>query len=169
MTDNSSIEKAVQEADPRDGFRIVVDKVGSWTAVHLAYFQDGEMADVPSWTTEGSRAIKLIETDDMTPQQHGEIARVRLFGEAICRFLNSGGSWEHMQSLLTMCHVTTSAAVMGDSDFKLMDSYINTDGENEHVFADEARNLALIWVERRFMETQRLDKFLREEADDDGT
>ena len=151
-----SIDQAVEEANACDGFRVVEVARGNLHRLYLAFYSDGEMVDIPGWHTDQTRAISLWMASDPTPEQLGKAVRIKLFAEAMCRFLNSGGSWGDMSNLLDLCHVNTEGAMIstfGRFGYKLLDSCINSEGLTEHIFLAHGERRAIRWVEDSFIET----------------
>jgi hypothetical protein len=167
MTD--MLKHTVDESNACDGFRVVETIRGNRYWMHLAYYQDGEMQDVPTWDTDLTRGILLWKENDPTPRQLGEAKRIKMFVEAMCRFLNSGGVWVEMELFLDMCRTKTAETAVSFQrlGFHLLDTYISSEGRNEHVFASSDDRNVIRWVEDGFIDLLPAHAYLEEESQED--
>lgn len=149
------IDRAIDDANACDGFRVLEVARGGFHRIYIAFYSNGDIADIPQWHTDATPAIPLWISHNPSPEEIGEGVRIKLFAEAICRFLNSGGDWNDMSKLLDICKIGTNEAMIskfGDFGYRLLDSCINEEGRNEHIFLAHGERRAIRWVEDSFIE-----------------
>jgi hypothetical protein len=149
------LERAVNEANACDGFRVMELIRGNLYYLYMGYYVDGELTYMPGSTTDGTTAVPLVKFTDPNHEEIGRAKRIKLFAEAMCRFLNSGGDWHLMRHFVDRCRHDTAETrtAFADYGFRLLDSCINADGQNEHVFAAHGERRVIRWVEDSFIET----------------
>lgn len=157
----------VEEFNACDGFRVIELARGNDYRLYLGLYQDGEMVEVPQFLTDGTTAIPLAAYKNPTPEQIGEVKRTKLFAEAICRYLNSGGTWDNMKSLVALCRVRTAGTnlSLAQCGYRLLDTCINQEGSGEHVFAAPGERQLIRWVEDSFIDTIPDHEFKREQEE----
>lgn len=156
-------EDPISGMDPRDGFRILAHElVEREISLHVGLFSGGEI-DRGFGGEEGS--IQVTSWDHPTPDRRGDCTRLRLLLEAVCRFFNTGGTWEQFDR---------SIGVLRDAipDGRFLHGYyyadgaVNTEGNYEHVFIDDSPSgLVVRWVEDMFVDPMTHEQFLSEPVD----
>lgn len=114
--------------------------------------------------------VELLEIENPTPAQLGSVDRLEHLLKAVCRYLNTGGSWQEMAPALKVMNRAVPSGLVFPGFF-LLESYVNTAGDFEHVYAQEGEKRAgddqdcVLWVEGDlgFIEPKSLEEIKREQ------
>lgn len=163
MPTKNELDKFIADTDPRDGFGISESTLGTYVSLNLIFRQGGNCQPLP-W--DPSRAFVEIQrwNKPLSDADYGEKRRIILLLEAMCRFLNTGGSFRHIDFLVAQLRETTAGGSreFGFPDYHLIDSSLNDDGDFEHVFASDTSPYAVRWVEGEFLDVVPLADMKRE-------
>lgn len=153
-----SAEEIADEMDPHDGFGVQQADAGEGHSVTVLFRAGGVPVMRPWEADDADAGVSVWSATGNDPETLGEEARARVFVEAACRFLNTGGSMSEMYDLLDRTGSffrdndagTVAAGIAG---YHLVDTALNTDGTYEHVFApDDRQGRYLRWVEGQFVD-----------------
>jgi len=138
---------------PDDGFRVIRhDMDGLEISLHVGLYVGGELQNVFDSAPEDA----TVEIWSRSPPQHddyGARQRVRLVAEAICRFLNAGGTWDELLEVQNRMQLVAQGPISIDG-WRYMDGYVDTEGNFTHVFlADDNSGRVVRWVEGEFIDT----------------
>lgn len=155
----------------KDGYHVT--RIDSPTSVSLfcACYGGGEPIVVgKSGTTE------IWHYDNPTHKQRGEMIRAELLGDALARFLNTGGSWEDAALLMANMRDVAPGG-LAFPGYHLLDSYRTTEGTFQHVFVKDGTEEAVLWEEPNhnehgglyggFIERKTLEQ-IRKDQEEDG-
>jgi hypothetical protein len=147
MITKKEIEQAIFTADASDGFRVQRVTLGDEYSLHLGFYVGGRPVDL------GGKATRQIWCrDNPSDKDLGDMFRVQLFAEALCRFFNTGGDWKMFEWLIGEMRQMSQAGTPDILGFHLIDSAFNTDGVAEHMFARDDSQHVIRWVEGRFFD-----------------
>jgi hypothetical protein len=154
------------ELQPTDGYSVFEAGLGDQEAgIYLGMRMHGEIKEFLTLGDESS--VEVWNRLKPKVEDLGDRRRALLLAEAVCRYFNTGGDWDELNSLLP----TMGAVIKGGLVFpgwRFMDSYIDTDGNFTHVFVEEKGNKVVRWVEGQFVDTGLTLEDLQVEVEADG-
>lgn len=157
--------------DANDGYaaRTVALPADSPTdvSVFVHAYAGGDMLPSFDGGEDGSATVEVWSTPEVGDKAVGAASRVETVMEAVCRYFNTGGSWDELAGVLT----EAKSVIVGGLSFPgyyLHETAQNTDNVYEHVFVkDDGSGEAVLWVEDQFIDRTTLRRIEegREEAD----
>ncbi len=152
--------------DPRDGYRVTECNQGELEiSLHVGLYGDGDLQDAfdgdPQNATQEIWQCKLPEATD-----HGTRARVRLAMEAICRYFNSGGTWEELEDVQRLARPVVRGLHL--DGWHYFDGYIDTDSNFTHIWVSDVGGMVR-WVEGEYIDTNLTLADLERELEEDDT
>lgn len=153
---------------PRDGFyveRVDLPPVGTPTSVslHGCVRMEDERANLFDVDPDEA-TVELATWREAQPADLGAAKRLELVLESICRYLNTGGNWNEFDEVLRRLRKVARGGLLFPG-FHLLDSYLNTEGNFEHIFVKTGTNKAVLWVEGQFIERKTLEEILHEQEE----
>ncbi len=146
---------------PGDGFRVKRVTLGDSVSLHVGIYEQGELSN-PFGATPENASVEIIERKNASAAEIGEVTRLELVTDSVCRFLTTGGSWESLlQTLTAMKEIAIGSLTY--PGYELIDSYSNTDGHYEHLFLRSGTEEVVLWVEDQFIDRKTLDQVNREQ------
>jgi hypothetical protein len=138
--------------DHRDGFHVL--RVGNDALLGLyAVAYGGGRAftlDDPAAPEDGS--VELVSWESPTPADRGACKRLHFALDAVCRYLNTGGSWADLGAALARLQRVAVDGIAWPG-YYLYDSHPTVDGPFEHVFVmTDGTDTARVWLEPKYGE-----------------
>ncbi len=166
-------EDVIKDADPDDGLNVVEVNLGgnADVSLHVAFRREGELVplvDVLGVTPTAKDSICFWEYSSPNSRSLGALARIKGLVQALCRFLNTGGTFAEMKDMHDtleelFCAGSHDRPILKIPGFHLLTTGINDEGEHEHLFAaDDGGFEGIRWVEGRFIESVDLSDMLEE-------
>lgn len=133
-----------ESLQPCDGYTAVRTEVGDDVRIDVVAFHGGVPVD--DLAGPAARRLELGRFRANDGVDEGNAARLFLLAGALCRYFNTGGSWEELDRALPPAR---EAMPVGLSflPFVLADSQINEEGRGQHVFVDHETDRVVVWVE----------------------
>lgn len=129
----------------KDGFHVVQVETGPILILSVLAYGGGMPFNVMSGDTEDG-SVELLDLFDPSPRQRGEVDRLRLVMDSVCRYFTTGGNWKELNKALD----DAKKVIVGGIEFPgyyLSTSYGTTDGDFQHVFVQEGTTKAVLWNE----------------------
>lgn len=152
------VERVAAATSPLDGLRVRETTVGDWFDMAVVRYDDGvPQTDPPPlvvWSVHGENQTAMA----------GERSRYRLLAQALCRFLNTGGSPQQARLLVDdIAGSDLAAGTENDRAFDHLDSCFTTDGTFEHLYAcADGSPYGIRVVEGEYVEAVDLSHVLRQ-------
>lgn len=108
--------------------------------------------------SEGGRhrdAMEVYASPCQTDEECGQVARLDLVGQAVCRFLNAGGDWDELEAFLRRMRAEAPYGLHLPDNYVLRD--IVHDSKVEYQFIQPGTTNGLVWVEDEFVESTVVD------------
>jgi hypothetical protein len=151
------LEKLLENVAANDGLGVMAVDLGAGSSLslHFVFRSGGELvpprAVLPSG--DGETSVEFWSRKRADSRAMGEAARMGELAKALCRFLNTGGQMQEVQSLVSelsfLVHTDWHMTIPG---FSLLTTHVNEDGEWEHLFAPDKGVDGIRWVENRYIE-----------------
>ena len=150
--------------EPKDGFHIFPHELGSMEiSLHVGLYQQG----VLDFDHElGAASVEVYACSNPEPADYGARNRAWLAAEAICRYINTGGSWDELASIIATMQRMIPGTVVRDG-WHLFDTYVDTEGNHTHVFCENSAGRVVRWVEGEYVDTGLTLNDLRREAEEE--
>ena len=151
-----ALQELVTRLDPRGGWRVVPTQQGDTYALYLGFYVNEQPVRMP-WHHSDSEATRLVwKAKDPQGEVWADRLRLLLLLEALCRFLNTGGDKEQLDSAARKVtgiaeYIAGVSIVPG---MLLVGSTVNCEGIPEHLFAGRGP-WAVRWVENQYLEVVR--------------
>lgn len=152
--------------NPSDGYRVKRTTLGDSVSLHVGIYQNGELSN-PFDATPENATVEIIERKNASAGELGEVTRLELVTDSVCRYLTTGGDWESLLQALTRMREIAIGG-MTYPGYELIDSYSNTDGNYEHIFVRPGTDEAVLWVEDQFIDRKTLDQIASEQQEEWG-
>jgi hypothetical protein len=146
MPDSKDI---LADVDASDGLGVTRVAIGNSRSLHFTFRTAGEYHTLPGMASEDS--LEFYSKADPDPESLGEMAAERELAEAMCRYLNVGGSPGGIGNLFRQV-LKYRLPPLGIPGYYLLATSLNADGEHEHLFAKQDGTAGIRWVEGRFIE-----------------
>lgn len=167
MLSSKEVKDLLMDTHPEDGFRVLDVIVADRHALYVVLRTDGVRVDLPGRELE---AYLMWGQTAPTPEQLGDKARTKLLIDAMCRYVNTGGTTADLCGWGERLKYACNGAVMTmPGGFKLIDSILNTEGNHEHLFQSEQSNQIIRWTEQQFFDVFPRVELQREVAENDAT
>jgi hypothetical protein len=136
----------------------------------FGFYQYGVLIELPGSVTDEDTIIRTVwRVENPSSADYGTKARIRWLLEGLCRYINTGGRWKELMSFIDMMRAFSAALNANFGDYKLIASYVDPDGDIEHLFAKPGCQKGVAWVEdKALMEVDladRLDQTVRDGQD----
>jgi hypothetical protein len=138
---------------PDDGFRVRRVQLGVESlSLHLMFYECG-VSVTPPWAFHNDADAELISVTEPNDEQFGQVARLEQIARAMCRFVNTGGSWRALSSLLGVFSKFSGGGHYTIPGYTLIGSLFNDDGNFESLFCHHKSGTYLKWVDGCYFET----------------
>lgn len=158
-------ENLIAEADSHDGFHVKDVTVGDEHSLHLVFYAGG-VPQTPPWQVTGTPEKPYKEIwckTKPTAADFGDRARTKFFFEAMCRYINTGGSFgEMLQDLNKLRNWGEGSLRFEIPGYHLINSCFNDEGRFEHLFTSDSSQWAIRWVEDEFIDVLSLSELQQE-------
>ena len=136
---------------PGDGFQVVeLDMLD--LSLHVELRSGKEIVPINPDLPADEQTAEVARWVSPTPADRGDCARLGLVMDAVCRYLNTGGSWEQLgRSLSALRRVVPGG--LSFPGYRYVEGVFNTDMVCEHLFVREPASVpledtpAVLWVE----------------------
>lgn len=132
--------------DGDDGYRIECCEEANYLALFLTFYKGGQQINFLA--NQGPDASFLLrEWHDQTPEDRGACTRLELLLRAVCRYLNTGGTFPEMARAVA---VVQGFAVGGlvFPGYYYAQARQTYGGDYEHIFVDSGNSeQAVLWQE----------------------
>jgi hypothetical protein len=150
----ADVQDLVKHMMPQDGFHIRETVIGDFRALEMIYCVDGISVSPfpygPGVVEIWSHRVKG-ESENFAAVM-GERDRLALLGEALCRFINTGGSREQLEIITKQLDRFMGPQEVQIPGYNLVSSGMNSEGVFEHLFASPQSLWAIRWVENHFVD-----------------
>ena len=135
-----------------DGLRVLVDRGVGENEISLAlgFYRGGVLVPPPpggKTDDEDSLVSTIACWDQPTAWERGQRARLQWLLEAVCRFINTGGSWVDLENVPLLAKIFSGEFTADFGDFNLIATHVDEDGDIEHLFAKPGCPTGVSWVE----------------------
>jgi hypothetical protein len=131
--------------------RVLEDRGAKRNEITLAFgfFRGGVLVEPPGGPlAPGEECFRnVFRIENPTAEDHGRRARVRWFMEAICRFVNTGGSWQAVRLIADQAEAFSGGFQADFGEHRLIASFVDPQGDIEHLFAEPRAKTGVAWVE----------------------
>jgi hypothetical protein len=132
--------------DPADGWHVVVIDGTTYCSLSLE-LRVGNVAQPIDINDKDACFVTLFEKVRPTAEDCSTLIRLQRLAEALCRYFNSGGQWDHVFAL-----VEKMKWVVGPMDafagWTYHDTFVNTNAQYEHVFVSTTEPaVGVVWIE----------------------
>lgn len=132
----------------KDGFHSARVQFGSLLTVSVIHYINGEPASGESAAKFGTvPLVEVYEKSDPTSVEQGEAVRLQRLTEAISRYFTTGGRWQEFDDAVEKIRKVIPGGMVFPG-YHLVDSYEDTDGNNQHIYAKDGENkerTAILW------------------------
>lgn len=143
--------------EPQDGYRVVeVSQRPQEVSLHVVLYMHGKPGDSHQFWSAKKPA--LID--------EGKKARLAMFGEALCRYFNAGGTWQELYEAQWALEPNVVGVL--PEDCYLLDCYIDTEGNPTYVWYHTKTHQVTKWA-KDFIETYPWHQHLAELRSEDAT
>ncbi len=170
MATREKIETLIASASAHDGFQVKTVEVGNEHSLYLVFYQNGEPVN-PPWLADNDPNVGQMIwcRRNMTDKDYGDKARLKLLADALCRFLNTCGTWAEIKYINSVLWDMSQGSFKFEiPGYHLIGSSVNTEGVYEHVFASPDAMWGIRWVENQFFDVISLTELGHEIADADA-
>jgi len=159
-------EHPFKDTGPRDGFHIFPHELGSMEiSLHVGLYVEGQLEFDSAL---GAASVEVMACQDPAPANYAERNRAWLVAEAICRYMNTGGSWSELADIVSKLQICIPHQVEREG-WHLFDTYADVNGTPTHVFLNDETGEVVRWVEGKFVDTGlTLDDLQRELEEEDA-
>jgi hypothetical protein len=151
--------------EPNDGFKIIHNELGNDLSLHIGVNYRGELSNLHDRDPEDA-TVEIAEWKDPSPAEAAECTRLQLVLEGVARYLSTGGNWNELNAALERMRMIATGGIQY-AGYHLLDSYLNTEGDFEHIFVQTGTNNAVLWVEGQFLERKTLEQIRREQEEEE--
>lgn len=135
-----------------DGLRVLVDRGTAENEISLAlgFCRGGVLVPPPfggKTDDEESLVYTVARWENPKAKDYGQRVRLQWLLEAICRFINTGGSWIDVENVPLLAKVFSGEFTAEFGDFDFIGTHIDDDGDIEHLFAKPGCPKGVAWVE----------------------
>jgi len=144
------MENPFKRLEPSDGYNVVPYDLGELEiSLCVGVRMEGEIQEFLGLGPESMVTIWERKVPDGADR--GARERARLLSEAICRYFNTGGSWDELEDVQRrMQTVVQGGLVMPGWDF--FDAYVDTEGNYTSTYLETGGTGVVRWVEGQFVD-----------------
>lgn len=120
-------------------------------SLHLEAYQQGEIVDFVVGPDESKNStFEILRFSDPTAADYGAANRAALLLDAVCRYFNTGGSWEVLHHLLKRAELAIPGGLVFPGYIYLEGN--GPEGVYQHVFGRIGSDEAILWSEHEFID-----------------
>lgn len=139
--------EALERMDPDDGYRVTRSSAAGQAWLQSALVVDGQ----PEAGLTGS-PLELASCPLGDPEGEGRLDRLSHALNAVCRYLNTGGTWAELDRSLAHLRVAAPGGrALGP--YYYAGGALTDEGCYEHAFVRRGDGGRLVWVEGQYVET----------------
>lgn len=157
----------------KDGYHVTRIETPAGVTIYATCYSGGEPILLEG-TTETT--AELLTWPEPSHTDSGAAVRAELVGDALARYLNTGGSWNELAELLRNLRKAAPGG-LAYPGYHLFDSYRTLEGDFQHIFVQDGTENAVLWEEPRhnehgglvagFIDRTTLTK-IKEQQEEDG-
>ena len=163
-----SPQDVVKSIEPEDGLAVEARHSESALALYLVYRKEGRYQPLPAAFLEGTggsyvtQYVVVWDAHDPTVEDYGEWHRQYYLLDALCRYVNTGGSLDTLRGVFE--RLARMRPDMGD--YKLLSTQWVEPGVAEHIFQRDGTHDCIRWVEGQFLEPTTLSGVRQDQEDE---
>lgn len=137
-----------EQMTEKDGYHVTRLESTSGVSIFSTCYSGGE----PILLSGSNECTKeLITWPEPSHADFGAAVRAELVGDAVARYLNTGGTWDELAQILRNLRAMAPGG-LAFPGYHLFDSYRTLEGDFQHIFVKDGTEEAVLWEEARHNE-----------------